>query len=176
MVPGWFVILLLLTGVTAGFVAGRWTGHPHANDLAAKVPQQGGVAPGKFQDGGFSRQGPDRLQAGYLEPKKQQEQLSKFFFVVLAYAAPQRERAETLARYLRGQGLERTRIREFQLKDGGSRWATLCYIDTKSDGQHSEAHAAACSGRLKRVQYPDFEPRFAAAVERLGDVFQLDDR
>ena len=83
---------------------------------------------------------------------------------------------ETLARYLRGQGLERTRIREFQLKDGGSRWATLCYIDTKSDGQHSEAHAAACSGRLQRVQYPDFEPRFAAAVERLGDVFQLDDR
>ncbi|MEE9125770.1 MAG: hypothetical protein V3U11_01390 [Planctomycetota bacterium] len=174
MVPGWFVILLVLMGVTAGFVAGRWTGHSQGDPLTAKVPQDG-VVPGKFEDGDFRRGGraldadrqADRKEHGYLAPEKQQEQLSKFFFVVLVYAASQRDRAETLARYLREQGLERTRIREFQLKGGGSRWVTLCYVDITSDGQPSEAHAEECFGQLKRVQYPDFEPRFAAAVELL---------
>ncbi|MHC4076845.1 MAG: hypothetical protein ACYST0_00235 [Planctomycetota bacterium] len=170
LVPGWFVIVLLLLGVTAGFVAGRWTvaweGDPLTTKVPGNAPGNGGVAPGRFQDADFSRRDP-HLEPGYLETKKkQEEQLSKVFFPVLDYRASQRDRAEALARYLRGQGLESTRIREVKL-ESGSRWLTLCYVNDTADGRYSTDHAEECYGRLKRVQCPGFEPRFANVVHKL---------
>ncbi|MHC4853047.1 MAG: hypothetical protein ACYTF5_13620 [Planctomycetota bacterium] len=166
LVPGWFVIVLLLLGVTAGFVAGRWTVAWEGAPLTAKAPGNSGVAPGRFQDGDFSGRDP-HLEPGYLDTKKkQEEQVSKAFFPVLDYRASQRDRAEALARYLRGQGLESTRIREVKL-DSGSRWLTLCYVYDAADGRYSTDHAEECFGRLKRVQYPGFEPRFANVVQKL---------
>lgn len=169
LVPGWFVILLLLLGVTAGFVAGRWSVDRQGDVLNATVPKGVGVLPASFPDGDFgSDRAPSdpRVDPGYLPPEKQEEEVSTCFFLVLDYAASQRERAEALARYLRGQGLPSTRIREVKL-ESGSRWLTLCYVEDAADGGYSEAHAEECHRRLKRVQLPKFEPRLVGVVQAL---------
>ncbi len=173
LVPGWFVILLLLLGVTAGFVAGRWSADRHGDALSARLPKKQGVLPGGFPDGGSRDEVEPRLQAGYLPPEKQEEQVATHFFVTLDYPPSQRERAEALARYLRGQGLESTRIRKLQYADGSFRWFTLCYVRDAAEGKWSVAHAKECYAQLKRLPPPKFEPRLAAAVQRIESAHHL---
>ena len=176
LVPGWFVMLLLFLGVTAGFVGGRWSVDRQGDPLAAQVPKTGGgVVPAIFPDGDLRRDvhpADHRLEPGYLPPEKQEERLSICFFQMLDYPASQRDRAEALARYLRGQGLESTRIREVKLETG-SRWLTLCYVDDAADGQYSTAHAEECYGRLKRVPPPKLEPRLARVVQQFKSAHDL---
>jgi len=174
LVPGWFVILLLLLGVSAGFVAGRWSGDRQGDPLAVKIPRNGGVVPTSFPDGSRDAQpGDPRNEPGYLPLEKQAERLSICFFRMLDYPASERHRAEALARYLRGQGLLTTRIRELKAENGSTRWLTLCYVDNAADGRYSEAHAKDYFRRLKRVVSPKFEPRFGGVVERLKSAHDL---
>lgn len=174
LVPGWFVILLLLMGVSAGFVAGRWSSDRPGDPLNVKIPKKSGMVPVSFPDGRRDAEPQDpRNEPGYLPLQKQEERLSINFFLMLDYPAPQRDRAEALARYLRGQGLEKTRIRKVTTKDGSARWLTLCYVDDTADGQYSTAHAKDCFARLKRVPPPKFEPRLADVVGRLKSAHDL---
>lgn len=174
LVPGWFVILLLLLGVCAGFVAGRWS--VDAQDpLNLRVPNKGSVLPAPFPDREHSAQAPTdpRSEPGYLPPEKQAEPLSTVFFPLLSYPASQRDRAEALARHLRGQGLTTTRIRKVEAKDGSLHWLTLCYVNGTADGRYSEAHAKECYGLLKEVPLPKFEPRLARVVRQLNSAHDL---
>lgn len=165
MVPGWFVILLLLLGVTAGFVAGRWSVDRQGDALNLKVPKNTGAVPAGFPDGHHPTD--PRSQPGYLPREKQEESLSTVFFPLLSYPASQRDRAEALARHLRGQGLTSTRICKVKAKDDGAlRWLTLCYVNCTADGRPSEAHAKECYRLLKEVPPPKFEPRLAQVLRQ----------
>jgi hypothetical protein len=167
LVPGWFVILLLLLGVSAGFVAGRWS-VDRQDALTVPGPKNGSFVPAGFPDRPAHSSVPadPRDQPGYLPPEKQEERLSTFFFPMLDYPAPQRNQAEALARYLRDQGLEKTRIRKLPLKNGSFRWLTLCYVDDAGDS-YSQAHARQCYARLRQVRSPTFEPRLEETVRRI---------
>ena len=172
LVPGWFVIMLLLLGVSAGFMAGRWSVDRQAGTLALRVRKPGGVVPAVFPDGDV-HPSDHSLEPGYLPLEKQERQLSIFFFRMLDYPADQRDRAEALARYLRGQGLENTRIRKLKPENGAPRWLTLCYVNNAADGQYSTAHAKECYDCLKRVPPAKFEPRLKEVVERLESADDL---
>lgn len=151
---------IILVCLGAGFLAGQWLA---PTDVSG---------PGGELRAGIGRQPslPDWMPTSE-ERQEEVKTLSKYFFVLLHFPGSERDRASHLARFLRGQGLETARIREFKTeKTRQSRWAALVYVLRKSD-------APAVLDKLKAVQPPTFEPDLAARLAALSGskhLMQLD--
>ncbi len=119
LVPGWLLMGMVTVGIGGGFVVGRYTA-----GLTGDAPLRLGNAERPRQ---FDRPATD------LNAAQEAEQLSAQFYVCGTYSPQEHSRALRLAGQLRDHGISNARVRGFLHEDGSiSRWATLCYVASKS--------------------------------------------